>query len=616
MRSTHGPRRVRNLHGAVHGAAAAMQRLAASPPAAVTLEPDGAAQMGGPAPGRVCHICQRELAKYTCPRCQSPYCGVECYKEHGAECTEGFFRDQVIGELKNDRPDDDARQQVASLLAQDAAARTADAEMLDPDAFNPEDALEEAAALLQRVDLSDDDRVAQALAALTEEQQQSFLRAVSAGQLGEGAADLRPWIPWWNTTPAAAIHRASSSPSARGAPLISEVLGPEPEPEPDDFSDDFSEPEPEPEPELEASTLAAAGSDAPPLPTMQLLPPLTSLVKGTPSPVLSVHMLDLLYAYVYCKQLYNGDWGSSALDAADVAQCALQLSLVLADPADAAATLHVATDAINSSLEHSLAPSVLDSAKFSVDVLEGVIRVLKLGHGPLRAIYDLHSLFQRAEEGAKANKTSSPTKEAARAAKRARKQTSAGLRKLWFFVVWCADIGGEDGSCMDWLQLGADVAQQAESLQAAATTGEELRSHITRPVISEAPDAGPVRSVPAAASAAAVEAQTERRVKLAKQEEEPKKQQLQAQREPEAAAKAGQPKTALLQAVPGLLSPGQLTSKLWPTKRTPEPVPMTPREPEPEPEPQPEPEPEPQADDAANPWVAKRNSRQKRLQKY
>ena len=46
------------------------------------------------------------------------------------------------------------------------------------------------------------------------------------------------------------------------------------------------------------------------------------------------------------------------------------------------------------------------------------------------------------------------------------------------------------------------------------------------------------------------------------------------------------------------------------------PVPMTPREPEPEPEPQPEPEPEPQADDAANPWVAKRNSRQKRLQKY
>ncbi len=58
-------------------------------------------------------------------------------------------------------------------------------------------------------------------------------------------------------------------------------------------------------------------------------------------------MVDLLYAYTYCKQLYNGDWGSgSPADSADVAQCALQLSVVLTEPATAAATIVAGGDAV------------------------------------------------------------------------------------------------------------------------------------------------------------------------------------------------------------------------------------------------------------------------------
>lgn len=202
--------RVRNLHQPLHGAAAAMQRLVVT---------DGAAQIGGPTADRVCHVCQRERARYTCPRCESPYCGIACYKDHGANCTEGFFRDQVIGELKNERPDHDEREKVASLLAEDAAARAADAEMLDPDANRSELALEEAAAFLAREDLSDDDRVAKALGVLTKEQQQAFLRAVSAGQPSAGSTSLRPWVPWWNLQPASFI-RQSSPDATQPSPLI------------------------------------------------------------------------------------------------------------------------------------------------------------------------------------------------------------------------------------------------------------------------------------------------------------------------------------------------------------------------------------------------------------
>ena len=66
-------------------------------------------------------------------------------------------------------------------------------------------------------------------------------------------------------------------------------------------------------------------------------------------------MVDLLYAYAYCKQLYNGDWGGgSTTDATDVAQCALQLSVVLIDPAAAAATIAGGADAVCLTLVYQL----------------------------------------------------------------------------------------------------------------------------------------------------------------------------------------------------------------------------------------------------------------------
>ena len=197
----------------------------------------------------------------------------------------------------------------------------------------------------------------------------------------------------------------------------------------------------------------------------------------------SIHMLDLLYAYVYCKQLYNGEWGSSSHDATDVAHCALQLSTVLMDPAAAAGSMSVSSDAasteqaatcwsllcvcvflpvfvsqVNSSLQCSLAPGVFDSAKFSIDVLGGCASILKyvqpttelafaarnhtplrhlfgrLSHGPLRALCDLHSLFERAAR-AKSPSKRTQNGSATRMAKAARRQVAASSRKLRFFVV-------------------------------------------------------------------------------------------------------------------------------------------------------------------------------------
>lgn len=159
---------------------------------------------------------------------------------------------------------------------------------------------------------------------------------------------------------------------------------------------------------------------------------------------------------------------------------------------------------VNSALQRSLAPNVFDSAKFSVDALEGVICILRLGHGPMRAMHDLYTLFKLAAEYT--SQTESSTEGQAVSAKRdkiskkVRKQLISAVRKLWFFIVWCADTGGEDGSCLDWLQVAASVVEQSQLLRASATTGEELRAHVStiRPNISVAAADAKTNSEPGA----------------------------------------------------------------------------------------------------------------------
>lgn len=47
-----------------------------------------------------CENCNKNLYKYICPKCKIKYCSVECYKSHNVECTEDFYKRNVIEEMK------------------------------------------------------------------------------------------------------------------------------------------------------------------------------------------------------------------------------------------------------------------------------------------------------------------------------------------------------------------------------------------------------------------------------------------------------------------------------------------------------------------------------------
>ena len=66
---------------------------------------------------RKCKFCRSEKSKYTCPKCGSMYCGLKCYKspEHN-DCSENFYKENVMAELKTMKSSDEVRRQTMELL--------------------------------------------------------------------------------------------------------------------------------------------------------------------------------------------------------------------------------------------------------------------------------------------------------------------------------------------------------------------------------------------------------------------------------------------------------------------------------------------------------------------
>ncbi|CAK9782884.1 hypothetical protein CC85DRAFT_240382 [Cutaneotrichosporon oleaginosum] len=58
---------------------------------------------GGVVPARVCGICRAADSRYTCPRCNVPYCSLACFRDPAhAQCSEPFYRDTVKAAIAED----------------------------------------------------------------------------------------------------------------------------------------------------------------------------------------------------------------------------------------------------------------------------------------------------------------------------------------------------------------------------------------------------------------------------------------------------------------------------------------------------------------------------------
>ncbi|XP_076222138.1 zinc finger HIT domain-containing protein 2 isoform X2 [Nomia melanderi] len=151
-------------------------------------------------------ICNKKSKVYTCPRCGLGYCNVDCYKsEAHLECSESFYKECVEEELKSQEKHPEDINKMVAILKRihdtdfqnfDSEDDISNAEEYDEvtegqlDSDDEED-ISDLDKRLENINLDNADEV---WSALTDAERQEFEALVKNGEI---ETLLPQWIPWW-----------------------------------------------------------------------------------------------------------------------------------------------------------------------------------------------------------------------------------------------------------------------------------------------------------------------------------------------------------------------------------------------------------------------------------
>ncbi|RLN26961.1 hypothetical protein BBJ28_00015845 [Nothophytophthora sp. Chile5] len=353
---------------------------------------------------RVCRVCTTREARYTCPRCNAPYCSAACYGAHGQRCTEQFFESHVRSEMQmtadhggdGERGDRQQQRSMNALLErvrqfQDEQQRQTETEGDDDDAL---------AARMQQLAVLDASGEL-TMETLTSEERKRFLAEVADGRLGKLVA---LWSPWWLLSE----RKYCNETSARRREVILEEISSSSE-----ATGEVETPPTTLEPAVAFPVGLFTTREAKAMPESLA----TLLPNGKPpSPKLRFHLVELLFAYALVLRTFNGDY---AQDVADAALLLLARSRVLS------------ADARYESLEHACL--VCLEAQTPEDVaanrlaLQDAQRLLESRVFLLDALSDMQMLVTQYQHELPGHK---------KQRKQASKQLAAVLKKLQFFQTW------------------------------------------------------------------------------------------------------------------------------------------------------------------------------------
>ncbi|KDP25237.1 hypothetical protein JCGZ_20393 [Jatropha curcas] len=346
----------------------------------------------------ICHVCQKQFSQYTCPRCNSRYCSLQCYKSHSIRCTESFMRENVVEELRQMQPNDETKQKMLEILKRHSEEEEMDG-MDEDDFLLSEETIQK---VLSGGSISFDD--------LSVEEKKQFQRALASGELSKL---IEPWEPWWLKPSARKI-----SLSKEGTLLIRPLVEQEASLAPQDDGEQSGEIPP--------------GLEVP-------LTPVKKLLSTEPSPLLAVHLVDIIYSYCFTLRLYNGDWQSDAIGSSVVA---LSVSSVLGQGGQP----ETVGEALSFCLEKTCSPDYkhMGGLQFGLALISDVITLLSLGSSALIcALCDLQRLIQSGGRELKSEKSRKSE---------IKNKLKLAERKIYFIICWVHEQPGEA-----WSSLAAIV---------------------------------------------------------------------------------------------------------------------------------------------------------------
>ncbi|GAV68704.1 zf-HIT domain-containing protein/SHQ1 domain-containing protein, partial [Cephalotus follicularis] len=351
----------------------------------------------------ICHVCQKQFSQYTCPRCNSRYCSLQCYKSHSVRCTESFMRENVVEELQQLQSDDETKHKMLQILKRFHS----EDEMGSMDGYDSTLSDETVQKILSGDEVNFED--------LTLEEKKLFHRAVASGELSKM---IEPWDPWWLKLSAKTI-----SLSKEGTQLV-QPLAMQDTPLPS-------------ENDLESNQLNdfPSGPETP-------LPPVSKLSSKTPSLLLPVHLVDIIYSYCFTLRLYNGDTQSDAIGSA---MLVLSISSILSQNGQPETVL----EALSYGLEQTCSPAYrhMGGLQFGFALVDDVISILSLGSSALICLLcDVQRIIQAGERELKMEK--------ARKSRVAEVRSKLKLadRKIYYIMCWVHEQPYEA-----WVSLAATV---------------------------------------------------------------------------------------------------------------------------------------------------------------
>ncbi|KAF5734960.1 HIT-type Zinc finger family protein [Tripterygium wilfordii] len=355
----------------------------------------------------ICHVCQKQFSQYTCPRCNSRYCTLQCYKTHSLRCTESFMRENVEEELRQMQPDDQTKRRMLDILKRfhsEEETGSMDEEEGEGEEEGDSTLSEE---IIQKISsggqISFDD--------LSVEEKKRFQRAIASGELSKM---IEPWDPWW-LKPSARTISLSKDGTQLVQPLAKQESMPSPQ---DDLENDQSSEIPR-------------GPETP-------LPPVSRVCSSEPSPLLAIHLVDIIYSYCFTLRLYNGDWQSDALGSSMVV---LSVSSVLGQGRQPESVL----EALSHCLEQTCSSAFkhMGGSQFAFGLIDDVISLLSLGGCAL--ICSLCDLQRLIRAGKKELQSEKPKKSRSGEIK---SKLKFAERKIYFIVCWVHEQPGEAWSSL------------------------------------------------------------------------------------------------------------------------------------------------------------------------
>ena len=169
---------------------------------------------------RKCDICEKSEASYTCPKCNIAYCTLNCYRDpvKHLRCSESFYHDQVMSELKQIRigsgadqaADYDIKNKMARILTKEAKCMEGEAfptplsDAIDDgeDDDDGDDGDEE--AMISGADIKNID-------------EKDLVRAYET--------ELSTWKPWWRHKEPIVLEDHAPLPPRYNAKLLANASG-------------------------------------------------------------------------------------------------------------------------------------------------------------------------------------------------------------------------------------------------------------------------------------------------------------------------------------------------------------------------------------------------------